>query len=232
MKRDLSILNRIQEALSEWSQGKAVLPPSVEWLLDNAYLAAREGRMAERAFRRGRPLRRCRNGQSVLQCAARTALWAVPDLDRRRLTVFLSAFQSVLPLTERELSLLVPALTWALLCQLRGLCGDLAALREELGLNQPIPVQYVRWLGSFLQGDFGTSYSNSITGLMDYYCDTTGATGFCHDKTSKKRNDMASVQAFQALSAYVHYKNGGKFYWDLSEDTKDVTAATVIQAIN
>ena len=27
--------------------------------------------------------------------------------------------------------LLVPALTWALLCQLRGLCGDLAALQEE-----------------------------------------------------------------------------------------------------
>lgn len=48
-----------------------------------------------------------------------------------------------------------------------------------------------------LNSDFGTSYSNSITGLMDYYCDTTGATGFCHDKTSKKRNDMASVQAFR-----------------------------------
>ena len=29
LKRDLSILNRIQEELSEWSQGKAVLPPSV-----------------------------------------------------------------------------------------------------------------------------------------------------------------------------------------------------------
>ena len=39
---------------------------------------------------------------------------------------------------------------------------SLAALREELGLNQPIPVQYIRWLGSFLQGDFGTSYSYSM----------------------------------------------------------------------
>ena len=83
-----------------------------------------------------------------------------------------------------------------------------------------------------LNSEFGTSYSNAITSLMDYYCDTTGATGFCHDKTNKKRNDMASVQAFQALSAYVHYKNGGKFYWDLSEDTKEVTAATVMQAID
>lgn len=39
---------------------------------------------------------------------------------------------------------------------------SLAALREELGLNQPIPVQYLHWLGSFLQGDFGTSYSYSM----------------------------------------------------------------------
>lgn len=39
---------------------------------------------------------------------------------------------------------------------------SLAALREELGLTQPIPVQYFRWLGAFLQGDFGASYSYSM----------------------------------------------------------------------
>jgi len=30
-------------------------------------------------------------------------------------------------------------------------------LREEYGLDQPIPVQYARWLGKTLQGDLGTS---------------------------------------------------------------------------
>jgi ABC-type dipeptide/oligopeptide/nickel transport system permease component len=30
-------------------------------------------------------------------------------------------------------------------------------LREKLGLNDPLPVQYVRWLGSALHGDFGRS---------------------------------------------------------------------------
>jgi peptide/nickel transport system permease protein len=29
------------------------------------------------------------------------------------------------------------------------------AVRQELGLDQPNPVQYVRWLGHALQGDFG-----------------------------------------------------------------------------
>lgn len=35
----------------------------------------------------------------------------------------------------------------------------LAALREELGLNDPVPVQYVRWLANFVTGDWGQSFS-------------------------------------------------------------------------
>ncbi len=33
------------------------------------------------------------------------------------------------------------------------------ALREELGLNASLPVQYIRWLGNFAIGDWGTSFS-------------------------------------------------------------------------
>src|SRR5690606_37241444 len=32
-----------------------------------------------------------------------------------------------------------------------------AALRAKLGLDQPLPVQYLRWVGSVLQGDLGRS---------------------------------------------------------------------------
>ena len=35
---------------------------------------------------------------------------------------------------------------------------DRAALRERLGLNQPLPVQYLKWLGLALQGDLGFSF--------------------------------------------------------------------------
>jgi peptide/nickel transport system permease protein len=34
------------------------------------------------------------------------------------------------------------------------------ALRQELGLDQPVPVQYVRWLGRTMHGDFGRSALN------------------------------------------------------------------------
>ena len=36
----------------------------------------------------------------------------------------------------------------------------LAALREELGLNQPLPVRYIAWLTDALRGDFGISVAN------------------------------------------------------------------------
>ncbi len=35
----------------------------------------------------------------------------------------------------------------------------LDSLREELGLNDPLLVQYLRWLGSFVRGDWGLSFS-------------------------------------------------------------------------
>ena len=37
-----------------------------------------------------------------------------------------------------------------------------AQLRVELGLNRPLPVQYVNWLAKFATGDWGTSYSTKL----------------------------------------------------------------------
>ena len=44
----------------------------------------------------------------------------------------------------------------------------LAALREQLGLNLPLPVRYASWLGAILTGDLGTSftYKTQITGMI------------------------------------------------------------------
>ena len=43
--------------------------------------------------------------------------------------------------------------------------GDEAveALREELGLNRPIPIQYASWLGRFLIGDWGESFGTGTS---------------------------------------------------------------------
>ena len=36
--------------------------------------------------------------------------------------------------------------------------ADRRKLEAELGIDKPVPVQYVRWLGEFLRGDLGKSY--------------------------------------------------------------------------
>ena len=38
--------------------------------------------------------------------------------------------------------------------------GQAERIRDQLGLDDPIPVQYARWLGNFIQGDFGISWNN------------------------------------------------------------------------
>lgn len=38
--------------------------------------------------------------------------------------------------------------------------AQLEALRDSLGLNDPLPVQYLRWMGNILKGDFGYSQSS------------------------------------------------------------------------
>lgn len=39
--------------------------------------------------------------------------------------------------------------------------------RKSLGLDDPLPVQYVRWVGNLLQGDFGTAYTFNNKPVMD-----------------------------------------------------------------
>ncbi|MCK8675085.1 ABC transporter permease [Rhodococcus sp. HM1] len=39
--------------------------------------------------------------------------------------------------------------------------SDIAALREQLGLDRPLVVRYIEWLGNIFTGDFGTSLYSS-----------------------------------------------------------------------
>ena len=41
------------------------------------------------------------------------------------------------------------------------------AIIRELGLDQPLPVQYVKWVGAALHGDFGRSYDSNLPVLQD-----------------------------------------------------------------
>lgn len=51
----------------------------------------------------------------------------------------------------------------------------LEQLREDMGLNEPVPVQYVIWLGDVLTGDFGES-NRSGQQVLDLFVDKLPAT--------------------------------------------------------
>lgn len=38
---------------------------------------------------------------------------------------------------------------------------QIAVMRDEMGLNDPLPVQYIRWVKNALHGDLGNSYATS-----------------------------------------------------------------------
>ncbi|HEY9548685.1 MAG TPA: ABC transporter permease, partial [Kiloniellaceae bacterium] len=39
---------------------------------------------------------------------------------------------------------------------------DIVRIRERLGLNEPLPHQFVTWVGLLLQGDLGTSIFTNL----------------------------------------------------------------------
>lgn len=43
---------------------------------------------------------------------------------------------------------------------------EIAAMREKMGYNDPIFVQYFRFLGNALHGDFGMSYNYGVPALQ------------------------------------------------------------------
>ena len=40
--------------------------------------------------------------------------------------------------------------------------AEVEGLKRQYGLDQPLPVRYVRWMGNMLQGDFGRSFAYSV----------------------------------------------------------------------
>ena len=124
-KRARAALARIDRARARAGRGSGTLPPSAEWLLDNWYLARREGEQAWRCLKGAGPLPAIHTGEPLIAALARGVAGADLPLNAPGLLAFLDGFQEVHPLTERELSLVAPALAGALVERLAGLCGSL-----------------------------------------------------------------------------------------------------------
>lgn len=134
IQRDLASLRESRARVSAWAGRRTELPQAAEWLLDNWYLAQREGQDAALAFRRAGALPSVRREgvQPLVLELARAMAWA-GEVTVPRIAIFLSHAQATRPLTERELSVFIPALKGALTERLIALCRELEAYVEGKG---------------------------------------------------------------------------------------------------
>ncbi len=84
----------------------------------------------------------------------------------RRLTLALFVIIGVMVITF-FVSRILPADPVRLFVGARARPDVIEATRQELGLDQPLPVQFVSYVGNVLQGDFGTSFRTKRPILED-----------------------------------------------------------------
>ncbi len=75
----------------------------------------------------------------------------------RRLFSMVLVLWGVVTLTFFAIRLLPGDPATMLISQGGGSAEDIADLREQLGLDEPLPIQYLKFLGELVQGDLGTS---------------------------------------------------------------------------
>lgn len=133
LRRSVKTIEETRRRLGQRSWER--LPPAVEWLLDNAYLAQREGMAAQEELKRGKRLRQV-GMDSYVQSVARVFVQTAPSIPRTELSLYLEGVQEEDPLTGEELSLFLPALKGALCHRLSELCQVLLTAPERPGLTE------------------------------------------------------------------------------------------------
>lgn len=125
LKASLRQIDHCYEAVRRRWEKQASVPAACEWLLDNRYLARREGLSALPALRAAKHLRRCEDGVWVLALCRALVESGEGQVTEARCALFLQGVQRVTVLNRAELALFLPCLRAALLEQVAAVCRQL-----------------------------------------------------------------------------------------------------------
>ncbi len=92
---------------------------------------------------------------------------------------------------------------------------DIAQMREQLGLDDPLPVQYLRWLENLLRGNLGTSYNTvePVLGLIgDRLPNTLILTGVAVVLSIAIAIPLGVMSAIRRNTAFDRLVAGGSFF--------------------
>ena len=84
---------------------------------------------------------------------------------------------------------------------------DIARLRKQYGLDQPMPLQYVSWLGNLLTGNWGTSYytrENVVDMILDRLPNTLLLVGISYSVILALATVLGIVSAVRQYSLIDH----------------------------
>jgi peptide/nickel transport system permease protein len=87
--------------------------------------------------------------------------------------------------------------------------ADIARLKHNLGLDQPVPIQYLKWLGHILTGDMGWSTSNSepvfqaLTERMGATLELMGASMFIAIVVGVTAGILSAVYRYSVLDYVI-----------------------------
>ena len=122
LRQNLRELEQLHAAAARQRQSLAATPGALRWLLDNHYLAAREGADALDALLRCKELRVSGHEALLLYLSRHLLQSSAWQLQEERMALFLRGFQRAIILRPGELGLLPFALRWAIIEQLTLRC--------------------------------------------------------------------------------------------------------------
>ncbi len=138
INRQLKQLNRVHSVAVTFASKERTQPKELEWLLDNWYLAEREGREAAHELKKtGRlPGSKGHGGLPAVYVLAKSLVFASgQSITLERIRTYFSAAQRIRPLEERELWLIKNMLKAAIVDSITDLCQSIPEILEGYSKN-------------------------------------------------------------------------------------------------
>ncbi|NLA86297.1 MAG: hypothetical protein GX847_03230, partial [Clostridiales bacterium] len=156
-EKKLTLIKSVMHSDSRFTEAHVTIPQEIEWLLDNWYIAEREGKCAISDIRTSPRLKSVTNRKKrlvVSEAALALVRSGTGAVTSERVETFLDAFQDVVCFSEAELAFFIPALRLELIACLADACQKLRFVISDGVVEDGLATYFGRLFSSlrFLSG--------------------------------------------------------------------------------
>jgi cyclic beta-1,2-glucan synthetase len=210
-ENNLTLIKSVMKSASAYAEAHVTLPQEIEWLLDNWYIAEREGKSAVFDMKTAPKMNTVANSGKKKRLVVSEAALALVRYGRGCVTsdhieVFLDAFGDIVCLSEAELSYFIPALRLELIAALAGGCRKLknviagGASEEDLACFLGSLFTSLRFLSGF---DASSILENVNRVERTLRCDPAGVYSLMDEQTRfSYRREIAHLAEERGENAF------------------------------